>query len=252
MSAPLVMWRVLVYPGLMLNSPEQLALHQSLKRISPLMDIAGSTGAVLDLSSNDIDLSLHFLQTSKEVARLEGDIPAPEGVAAIKATATSTGLPDHSVDLVVVGGSRAKACEPEMLFEAARILKPQAGFVLAYAAPVYLPGTVPALSKNLALQFNPFWSETGDLHQISPHLSHLAMSGFVGGECHCLDSAVSFSREAWVSYCCTQPLIRDASLSPAELQDFRLVLHDYIKRDFGSTDFYVPFRALIYLAYRPQ
>ena len=229
---------------------EQIALKQAFSRLDRLINLPDQGTRILDLSGPDADVAQFFLEKGCEAARLEGEGHAHEGIAQIKGLAGATGLPDQSVDFVCLAGEQAKICDRNVLFEAARILKPRAGIILSYTRPVALPGTVAFLSENLALQFNPFWDRPADPHGNSRHLGHLAMSGFVGGEAHCLDVALSFTREQWVDYFCAQPIIADAHLSPAELQDFRLVLHDYIRRDFGTSDFYVPFRTLSYLAFR--
>jgi len=229
---------------------EQSAVSQSLVQADQLLDLPKNSTA-LDISGRDADLSALFLGKQFETARLKADGAVPEGVTPIEGLPAATGLPDDALDLVGIAGARAKSYQRELGFEASRILKPQGRLVLSYAAPVALPGTVAALSENLALQFNPFWPEPGDIHAIAPHLSHLAMSGFVGGQCYAVDTALSFSRDEWVTLAAKQPIITEANLSPAELQDFKLVLHDYIKRDFGSGDFFISYRTLTYLAFKP-
>lgn len=229
---------------------EQSAVSQALSRAEQLIDLPEESTA-LDISGDDADLSSIFVSKKFETARLKADGAVPEGVTAIEGLPGATGLPDGALDLVGIAGERAKSYQRELGFEAGRILKSQGRLILSYAAPVALPGTVAALTENLALQFNPFWPTPGDAHAISPHLSHLAMSGFVGGQCFAMDTALSFSRDAWVTLAAAQPIITEANLSPAELQDYKLVLHDYIKRDFGTGDFYISYRTLTYLAFKP-
>lgn len=234
----------------MTSQAEQSALKQALDRLSDLVEFPSQSMAVLDASGHDVDVSNFFIQRGCETARVWGEGGSPAKANTIDGTAAATGLPAASLDMVVVAGARAQTCDRDVLFESSRILKPQACILLCYAVPVCLPGTVAALSENLALQFNPFWMPSTDPHAISMHLSHLAMSGFVGAESHTLDVSLPFSCADWVSLCCKGEIIQDARLSPTELEDFRLVLRDYIHRDFGSGNFFVPYRTLTYVAYR--
>lgn len=228
---------------------DQIAIDQALERTAGICEFP-TEGTILDMSGHDADASSFFAKLGLETARIAGQGGQPDGVALIQGLPEATGLPAASLNMCALTGARAVDCNRDLLFEASRILKPQGQLVLAYTNPVSLPGTVASLTHNLALQFNPFWSPPADLFAISAHLSHFTMSGFVGGECHSFDSALAFSRENWVEYAATRPMIADANLSPAELQDFKLVLHDYIKRDFGNANFYLPFRTLTYVAYR--
>ena len=229
---------------------ERSAILQALSQAGQLIDLPPGATA-LDLSGGDADLSAVFLSKEFETARLKADDPVSQGVTPVEGLPAATGLPDAALDLVGVAGIRAQSYQRELGFEAARILKPQGRLVLCYASPVVLPGTVAALTESLALQFNPFWPDQSDVHAIAPHLRYLAMSGFVGGQCFAVDTALEFSRDAWVAQAATQPMITQANLSPVELHDFKLVLHDYIKRDFGAGDFFIYYRTLTYLAFRP-
>ena len=229
---------------------QKAAIDPALAGLGRFFDLPPQGSAIMDFSGADMDVTSGFLTRGYEVARLQS-AGGEEGVALLDTPCDATGLDAGSVDMALIAGADADACGRDVLFEAARILKPGAALVLATVGYVSLPGTVSFLTDSLFLQFNPFWQLPAPT-RVDTALTKLAMSGFLGGQTHTHDTALSFSREDWVRFSVEQPAIVDANLSPAEEKDFRLVLSDYIKRDFGPARFFVPFRSFTYVGFKPN
>ena len=230
---------------------EKSAIQPAVQGLDRFFDLPVQGAAVMDLSGRDMDLSSDFVAKGYEVARLEKAGGGGQGVTLITGQFDATALDSDTVDMALIAGEQAEIGDRDALFEAARILKPGAGLVLLSGSYVSLPGTVSALTDALLLQFNPFWQPPEPM-RVDFSLTKLAMSGFLGGQLHTQDTALSFSREDWVRFAARQPAIAAARLSPAEEKDFRLVLSDYIKRDFGPARFFVPFRSFTYIGFKPN
>ncbi len=187
-----------------------------------ILDLGTGTGTVArglaleGAAVTALDPSMNLIMQAKE-----RDQEAGVQIQYVNAKAETTGLPDHSFDIITAGQCWHWFDEALAMQEIKRLLKPNGRLVIAHYDWLSLPGSVPALSETVMQRYAPDMRPGFSTGFYPERALAMQREGFQHIETFSFDHADFYSHEAWRGRIRASNWI-GARLSPEEVERFDL------------------------------